>query len=246
VDGSDTAIPLQTNGVSTSLILALNEPGICEVTLSAWANNPNTPALSAQTDISYANQFLVKFSANPPPPPTIDPVAFATAGNYRLFNRYQVAYRVKNGLVTADPPKPIQNQAIVGSTPDPCRFSPITAAGQVNTTAPNGAAGTTSSLSGVFQLNEGRLGQLGQQVNQALNGTTTPWIWSVIKFDTQGQLVPFPSTVGTTPPARNPQIFPAYSIYKNGQLVQSLPQGDLQTFIHLNDSSQITSPGQIP
>jgi hypothetical protein len=41
----------------------------------------------------------------------------------------------------------------------------------------------------------------------------------------------------------NTQIFPAYSIYEYGKLVRTITQGPLETFIQLNQSSQVTASG---
>lgn len=239
IDGS--AIPLPTDGVSTTLILTLAEPGLCDVLLNSWASNPGSPPtlIGSSSDLLYANRFLIKFSANNPPGATIDPATVATAGDYRLFNRLQGIYRAQSSKIVGTPKFP-QTATIIGATPDPCRFSPISAAGQVHPIS--GSKGITASASGVFQVAEGRIGPLGQSVNATLNGHTTPWIWSVIKFDTTGNLI-FPFSIGTFP---NPQIMPTYSVYKNGQIIQTIPQGDLQTFINLTDASQISNTNQIP
>jgi hypothetical protein len=236
------AITLTSAGVNTTLILTLAQPMACDALLNNWSQG-NKTLINSAADLLYANQFLIKGSANSPPPATIDPAAVEAVGDYRLFNRLQAAYRVANGQVTGTP-KFLQMEAKVGVTRDPCPFSPIYAAGQADT-GRNGANGATASGSGVFQLNEGRIGPLGQAVNLTLNGHTTPWIWSVIKFDTTGNLV-FPFSIGAFP---NPQIYPTYSVYKNGQLLPPvITPGDLQTFINLTDTSEITNAGssQIP
>jgi hypothetical protein len=67
-----------------------------------------------------------------------------------------------------------------------------------------------------YRTTEGRIGPTGQAINRTINGGTTPWIWSVIEFDSSGNLiVPIDHA-----------MFPTYSIYWNGNLVQTCPQFD--------------------
>ena len=100
----------------------------------------------------------------------------------------------------------------------------------------NGSIGVTSSGTGVYQLAEGPLGSAGQAVSMAINGRTTPWIWSVIRFDGSGNLSPLDHA-----------IFPTYFVYING--VRSIPLTFTQSapvpFILLNDTYQ-RLPYQIP
>jgi hypothetical protein len=91
---------------------------------------------------------------------------------------------------------------------------------------------------------EGRIGDEGQRVNFTLNWCTntllpcsmdgyqnvTPWIWSVVRFDTSG---------GKGVPDH--QIFPTYYVYENGKLVSAFAQSDLATFTKLDGSSQISA-----
>ena len=60
-----------------------------------------------------------------------------------------------------------------------------------------------------------------------------PWIYSVILFDAHGNYS-----------VRN-QIFPTYSIYENGKLVQTITQSALENYIKLNSNSQI-QPSDLP
>jgi hypothetical protein len=119
-----------------------------------------------------------------------------------------------------------QHDANVGNTPDPCGLvSPVSAQAYPS----NGSSGVVPSGNGVFWLAEGRVGSLGQLVSYTINGRTVPWIWNVVEFDSSGNLV--------TPPDGN--IFPTYSIYKNGGLVLTCPQtSDPMNFIAQNASNQ--------
>jgi hypothetical protein len=96
-------------------------------------------------------------------------------------------------------------------------------------------AGPGTSASGQsFQLSEGRIGSTGQAVNQTINGASTPWIWTVIEFNSSG-----------TPTYSQIAMFPTYSVYVNGALKATDPQSALSAFIAQNSSYQL-SPSQIP
>lgn len=243
VDPNVVALP---EGANPLLVAELNDPtGVaCLDLLAEWAAGVRSLILS-DADRQYANAFLLKNSGNLFPQNTIDPVAEESKGEYRLFNRLQVAYRVKDGKLTA-PPKFVNARTIVGTTPNPCNrlLTPAEAEAHVA----NGAKGATTSNTGVFQVNQGRLGTLGQAVDRTLNdpggtvGATTPWIWSAIKFDDKGELV-YPFTIGTK---GNHQIFPTYFVYKDGRIDQTLSftQSHPETFISLDETSQI--PGAVP
>lgn len=84
----------------------------------------------------------------------------------------------------------------------------------------------------MFQLNEGRIGSFGQAVDTTLNnpggvvGATTPWVWSIIWFDTQGNLMRLDN-----------QIFPTYYVYEDKVLVGIYTQGQVEAFIALDQNS---------
>lgn len=96
----------------------------------------------------------------------------------------------------------------------------------------NGANGVTAS-GNIYLLSEGRVGSTGQVVNQTINGRTTPWIWTVIKFNALGFLN-----------ASDSPTFPAYYVYKNGQLIQTFSQGTLKSFVKHDETYQ-RLPGEI-
>ena len=221
------------SGDNSLLDAALNTSFVtCNGLLGTWATTGIASLIDTDIDRQYANAFLVKYSANNPPPNTINPDTVEQGGDFRLFNRMQTAFRVSNGQVL-NAPKFLQAKFDVGLSPNPCsRFltTPILNSGEVNVS--NGGKGPSASATGVFQLNEGRLGTLGQEVNLTLNGHSTPWIWSVIEFDTHGQLI-LPA---------NTQIFPTYFIYQDGQLVNVINQSDIETFISLDETSQQGTP----
>ncbi len=169
-------------------------------------------------------------SGNSRPLQTIDPAAAVAGGDFRLFNRLKTTYSQSGGVIST--PAFAQAAAIVGTTPDPCGIFP-NASGEENLF--NGSEGRTYSGTGVYQLAEGRLGSIGQQVNFTINGMTTPWIWSVIRFDSSGNLSPLDHA-----------IFPTYYVYVNGVLTLPVfPQSPPASFIQFNDSYQ-RLPVQIP
>jgi len=94
----------------------------------------------------------------------------------------------------------VGNVYAVGATPQPCHgyLSPNFSAGGQDSPY-NGSTGT--SATGLpYLLVEGRVGSSGQLINQTLNGTTAPWIWSVIEFTASG-----------TPVYSNHAVFPWYT-----------------------------------
>lgn len=107
--------------------------------------------------------------------------------------------------------------------------------------------GLTSDESLVYQLAEGRVGTNGQKVNQFLNGvvgadytTATPWIWSTVQFEANGQTRAWVQ-------GGNLQMFPAYQVFFNGSASSSYPEvslASLMNFIGLNATSQYTGPSK--
>jgi hypothetical protein len=85
-----------------------------------------------------------------------------------------------------------------------------------------------------YLLVEGRIGTIGQAVNQTLNDTTTPWIRTLIEFNASG--------VATY---ADHAVFPRYSVYVNSTLVTTYNQVSPMTFATYNNTYQLT-PSQIP
>src|SRR6185436_10667615 len=109
-------------------------------------------------------------------------------GDYRLYNRFQLA--IPGAGATSFPPIVTESAAFVGLTKDPCNLIPdvdLVLGGEAHSS--NGINGVTSNGDHAFQMNEGRIGALGQAANRTINGHSTPWIWSVIEFDANGNLV---------------------------------------------------------
>jgi hypothetical protein len=234
VDAGPPRAALQALAPSTSFLLKIdiNTPVICSLLLGDWTIGLPTDLLG-DNERRYANAYLLANSGNSRPAGSIDPASAQSAGDYRLFNRLQVALDDSGGL----PPQVnyLQSATQTGRTPDPCGLTG-TLLGSPETHPSSGSRGLTSSQTGVYQLSEGRLGSLGQRVNRTINSRSTPWIWSVIRFDLDGML---------NPGDIDHQIFPTYFVYADGQLIGQYSQADAETFIALDETSQ-RSPGDVP
>ena len=225
VNASVISLP---SGASFLLRIDLNTPGACTILLGTWLIGIPTD-LFGQAEVDYANAYLLNHSGNSQPPSTINPDAQLAAGDFRLFNRLQATYDTAGGIASGF--TAIHSNAVVGTTPDPCGLLPNVAG---ETSVFNGFNGVGSSGTDVYQLAEGRLGSKGQAVNKTINGTTTPWIWSVIRFDISGN-----------PDTSDHSIFPTFYVYKDGTLINTYPQSAPSAFIPLGDTYQ-RLPSQIP
>ena len=227
INGSAITLP---SGENTALAAALNNipPGACPSLLAAWALDEAT-LINSQADINYANAFLLQHSANPAPPSTISPSSQLAAGNFRVFNDFQVSPMFEsNGIISSA--TSTKATAQVGATPDPCGLV-AAVAGQDSTY--NGSQNLTPSDTGIYLLVEGRVGTIGQAISFTLNQRTVPWIWNVIEFNASG-----------TPNAANNSIFPTFSVYQNGSLIATYPQSSITAFIALDSTYQLL-PSQI-
>ena len=222
VNGNAPDLLTLPSGANSTLMSDLADPTECAGVISAWGVLHEREDLVTANDAAYANIWLVKNSANPVPPITpTPPSVLQSTGNFRLFNDYG------NGGGFYQ----------VGSTPNPCGATApgfiLNWVGTGQSSPYMGRSGTSPSGE-VYQLAEGRLGVLGQSVNQTINGMTTPWIWSVIEFDSSGN-----------PMFTNHSIFPTFTVYKNGYFVANYPQSSVTTFNQNTDAYQLT-PSQIP
>lgn len=214
-------------GENSKLQTALNTIGSCTVLLGLWANGTATD-ITNQSDINYANAWLLKHSGNAAPPATISPTTQLDGGDFRVFNDYQVSLFESQGIISSA--NSIKATVEVGSTPDPCG-SGTHVAGQNHPN--NGAQGLTASATGIYELVEGRVGTIGQAVSFTLNNRTVPWVWNVIEFNALGN-----------PTTTNVSMFPTFSVYQNGVLTATYPQGSITAFIALDDTYQ-RLPSQI-
>lgn len=227
--------------VSYLLRTSLGAKGIvCGAVVAGFAAGDRS-LIFTDIDRQFANAFLIGNSGNNAPPDKIDPVAYLKAGDFRSFNRIKATIRTSGNEVSS--PTYITSLAQAGYTIDSCAsfFTPrALLAPEVH--PDNGRKGVTSSKLNLYQLNEGRVGTVGQRANMTLNACTSvslsgkcnapysptvPWIFSLVKFDAKGNYT------------LQEQIFPTYSVYEDGKLVNTIRQHALEDFIRLNSSSQI-------
>jgi hypothetical protein len=219
VDASQVTLPTPGN---TDLPSLLNTFSTCAALLNHWSTQQSgiPLGLTGAADIAYVNNWLLMHSGNPEPLSYLSG-SLPSSTAYRLYNSYSIGANGK-------PASP--GTALIGWTPDPCGSTvslPPDPSGSNNGYISTGAV--------VAQLAEGRLGVKGQAVNHILNGGTTPWIWSVIQFDSSGNLaLPVDHA-----------MFPTYYVYWNNNLVLKCPQTTPATFI-TQDSSYQRLPSQIP
>lgn len=205
-------LPLPT-GENSTLQNNLNGSfASCVFEISEWTAQIRADLVTS-ADVAYANAWLIVNSANTQPPNTITPSTYWKTGNFRLYNDY--------GGSTG--------YTLVGRTPNPCGVG--SAAGQASQY--NGATGETPAYE-AYQIAEGRLGTVGQAVNQTINGHSAPWIWNVIMFDLAGN-----------PSYKLNSEFPTIWVYTNGVLTATYPPMSLSTFSGYDSSYQFT-PTQIP
>ena len=210
-------------GANQSLVTNLNNTSTtCGVEVGLWIAGIPVDLYNA-TDQAYANDWLVKYSANPAPPNTITPSAQRTAGNFRLINDFGA-----NGGFYQ-----------VGKTPDPCgvKFPGLNTVvdwlSKGEASQYMGAYGVSASGK-IYVLAEGRVGTAGQKGSATINGgRTVPWIWSVIEFDSSGNAT-----------YSDVAVFPTYSVYVNGTLIATYPQTTVAAFVAKDQTYQRT-PSQI-
>ena len=118
-----------------------------------------------------------------------------------------------------------------GKTPFPCVGAVVDwFDAQPTTSQWSGATGTTS-LGNTYQLAEGQVGPSGQAINKTINQNSTPWIWSVVEFNSSG-----------TPSWSNISMFPTFSVYKSGVLQNTYPQSPAANFINQGGSYYMSPP----
>jgi hypothetical protein len=251
------AITLPT-GANPQLVADLNDPVKCLATLSAWGDAgkngglPTSPVFSsifhvtADVDRRYANAFLVKNSGNSDPGSQINrrliEFQFDSAFDkftHRAYNRFQAFFVVRGGRIQPNISK-LQDRADAGYTPIPCTSIQVPLPIQ----APeldrlNGITGISAAGDFVYHINQSRVGATGQAGDTYLNdrtsnltygvpGNTTPWTWSVIQFDSSGNLR-IPLTA---------QVFPTYYFFEDDTRIAVRPQSVLEPFISLSSSSR--------
>jgi hypothetical protein len=230
----ESLIPLPA-GANPGLVTQLNRPSACVLTVLTWYLG--VPAgIQGDIDRRYANAFLIKRSGNVRPPSTINADAFVGDRHaYKLMNRLKAFFRVENGKVVDD--IYLETVAEVGLTGDPCglpsMMTDLVGVGEGQRHPFNGRRGKTSQETGVYQLNQARIGIAAQTVFNVLNGHSTPWIWSTVEFDTLGRLV-FED--------RHHQVFPTYTVYENGKCLTEFTQIPLEDYLTHDATSQAIIP----
>jgi hypothetical protein len=227
VDGTAPDLNPLPGGANQNLVTHLNGAvNTCAADLFAWSVAGARADLLSTTDEDYANRWLIKYSANSAPPATITPSNQRSGGNYRLYNDFGGS-RAGNGVD-------------IGITPDPCGANvPASILNWIATGQKSTYMGEsdTSPSGKIYQLSEGRVGTMGQKGYETINGKapgSMPWIWSVIEFDSTGN--PTYSDTG---------MFPTYSVYVNGTLVNTYHQSAVESFFAKDQTYQRT-PSQIP
>ncbi len=247
LEGSDPVTLLPNCPLTLAKWLAGGEAGIGAGT--GPGGNGFSPA-----EVLFANQFLIHNSANAAPPSSLAPdqSGFLASKQFRLYTRYQQYYELTPQSAISWIPNAgiLKATAVPGVTPEPCFGTPtqlFSLAAEQNPLNPQPAL--TQNGYWAYLLNQGRLGQEGQAVNQFLNGppnnpdytTSTPWIWSAIQFDSNGKTQAFTQNT-TSSTTQNLSIFPTYWVYTNGYLAYRIPQSDVSAFIDQNSTFQHTGP----
>lgn len=178
-----------------------------------------------------------------------------------MFNQYQAVISTLSGDFEF---AGIKKRAASGNTPPPCPLAEIFLPGFLTTSEahPNhNEEGLGQSGASIFHLSQARVGTVGQIVDTTLNdcgfslplpppgvgtvcsnvltspGVTTPWIYSVIRFDAEGNLAPM--EIDTS-------IFPSHAIYIDNHLVATIPQSDPEPFIAKDRDNSARLPNEIP
>jgi hypothetical protein len=277
---------LNSEQAGIDLGVHLNNIIECGIDANAWAfsgssgsNNITLPfgGLDPITDDiqrRYANYFFTAGTANTlpggsnSPPSQIDTATLrANHQYYRIYNRFEAAYPVSSGPLV-QPIQVLHGITDVGLTLEPCTGlqsllpyplgSPI---GELYTFY-DGTIGVSSNGTLIYQLNEGRVGAVGQAANAYLNkrpgfGTTlapqytsytqtTAYVWSAIQFDKAGNLQPLVAGSDSNLPAstaNNVSVYSTFVVYKDGQKASSVTlQGDVESFISLDFNYRYFKP----
>lgn len=237
--------------VDPSLVRALSSDFItCGLTLKSWiaaGNNslsPNPP-VDSPLKRQYVNWWFEAQTGNTPPSDQIDTASFgANLNNFRMYNRFQALWEVRQGLIYGPSLQVVQTNAVAGLTPEPCTEAQIPSLspnGEVNPFV-NGHSGVSFDDRLVYQINEGRVGADGQAVNKYVNhpdypnpSAAMPYVWSVIQFDVNGNLQLFNDGGGAVVTTNNLSMFPTMTVYKNGlRLGPDFPQQSLDIFTPLD------------
>ena len=155
--------------------------------------------------------------------------------NFKLFNRFQVKYRVLNGNFNG-PPIVLSVNSVpkVGQTPNPCHsfnlpaFNVSGQEGFANSTSANGPLVATAAIS---QINDGSPDMIGVAELNTLLGKS---VNSKRYWENIGSRITFSVDAGTKP-AIYRQPFPTYLLFQNGAYRNLFAQADFpQTNFNTN------------
>ncbi len=206
----------------------------CELEVASLVAGNLLFASNTAEDMAYANAWLLKYSGNRDPGPSIIPSNFTSFNyQYRLFADFSPYNNIA--------------RALIGYTPEPCGTPGVYVQGDAY--PQNQQTGTSSQLGLRYLLAETRVGLDGQEGWLTLNGNREiPWVWSVIEFTQDGKPTRFQKITdivgcGGVSTTVNYQIFPTYSVYMTPLGGKVAP---LYTTIHANSVAAFTNlpPGQ--
>lgn len=249
IDADLVPVPFGS-GENERLVSALDGVVSCNTTLLAWQQGRRV-FIETEADQTFANSWLVHFSANSDPGPTIEPEALISSGNFRAFNRFSFYFEERpDGTRVAVPFATART--VLGRTPPPCTLaSALDFLGLIPTAAELHPTNGRQNLEGptFWQLAQGRLGAEGQAVNRTVNAPekelnllpeVTPFIWTVVQFDENGQF----TGLGSCGLGKRCSFFPTHSVYVNGERVDVQPQAPINQFADQDASFQL-DPSEI-
>jgi len=210
--------------------------------LSENFTTPNFITLTP-TDRSYVLNWLFKFGSNADPTTVIPGGDFrdsagpftdegkvsafiGTATNYKLYNRFQIKYRVSSGGGFNGAPTILHQETRIGTTKNPCG----TVLGFLGTfggqTGPNNGPPPASPSGGgsrVSMINDGSPDSGAIRAFNTLTGKDLPPGSSPVFWENIGTKITF-SVANGTAPGLVLQPYPTYYEYRNGTRVSTRPQ----------------------
>jgi len=180
----------------------------CGLLVARWRGGSRAHVVTA-ADRLYAKAFLIQRTSNSTPPTSLSDEFRSDVGAFKLYIDFQVD---QAGRV-------IRKTVVVGKTPFPCIDIVKKWDGEAH--PENGRIIWDGSRTVQALLVEARIGKHAQQVERTIDpkGPGTPWIWSLIGFDTAGT-------------ARvDSQMFPTYWVFRDGILCGRHDQVDLARFV---------------
>jgi hypothetical protein len=236
--GASAAVTsLMPAGVSTS-------PLQCNLFILDLSENFTTPNFISLTPIdrSYVLNWVFKFGSNADPTTVIpggnfrDPASsgtdegkvsgfIGTTTNYKLYNRFQIKYRVAAGGGFNGAPTILHQDTRIGTTKNPCG----SVLGLLGTfdgqSGPNNGPPPASPAGGtrVTLINDGSPDSGAIRAFNTLTGKDLPPGTTAVFWENIGTKISFSVGNGTAPTVVL-QPYPTYYEYRNGTLVSTRPQ----------------------